>query len=403
MRADPDDRWAAVFGRIAVYSFLVALVTGVLLLPFFRPSMTPVVYHGPYRRLDGLTMSQAFQSALNISLNVRGGLLARQVHHWSADLFVAAVCLRLLRVFFRGRFQRPDWLIWVGLLLAGMLAGLSGDILPDDMLSGGSLSVLTGVILSVPVAGTHVATLIFGGSFPGHVIIPRAYWLHVAGLPVVLGALLLVSCRRARPPAVRVWRADPLLLFTGATLTLLGLAAQVNPVWLIGPYQPGSISAGSVPDWYLGFLDGALRIMPAWELPLGRNVLALDVLIPAVIVPGLFFTLLAAYPLLDDWIAGGRPLRGLLRPRPPDPAIRIGAGAAGITLYGLLWAAAANDEIAFHLQIPLEVVTWIFRILVLTGPAFAFALTKVICHAVQARRRDEATRGAETGRIVMTP
>jgi ubiquinol-cytochrome c reductase cytochrome b subunit len=174
VRADPDDRWAAVFGRIAVYSFLVTLVTGILLLAFFRPSMTPVVYHGSYRELDGLPMSRAYQSTLNISFDVRGGLLTRQVHHWSADVFVAAVCLRLVRVFFRGRFRRPDWLIWVSLLLAGMLGGLSGAILPDVMLSGGSLSVLAGVILSVPLVGTHLATLIFGGSFPGHAIIPRA-------------------------------------------------------------------------------------------------------------------------------------------------------------------------------------------------------------------------------------
>ena len=184
VRADPDDRWAAVFGRIAVYSFLVALVTGILLLPFFRPSMTPVVYHGSYRKLDGLTMSGAYQSVLNISFDVRGGLLIRQVHHWSADLFVAAVCLRLVRVFFRGRFwPRKNWLIWVGLLPAGMLAGWSGAILPDDMLSGGSLSLLSGVTLSLPVVGTHLAMLIFGGSFPGHVIILRAYWVHVVVLP----------------------------------------------------------------------------------------------------------------------------------------------------------------------------------------------------------------------------
>jgi ubiquinol-cytochrome c reductase cytochrome b subunit len=403
VHADPDDRWAATFGRIAVYSFLVALVTGILLLPFFRPSMTPVVYHGSYRKLDGLTMSRAYQSTLNISFDVRGGLLVRQVHHWSADLFVAAVCLRLIRVFFRGRFRRPDWLIWVSLLLAGMLAGLSGTILPDDMLSGGSLSVLTGVILSLPLVGTHVATLIFGGSFPGHAIIPRTYWLHVAVLPVVLGALLLLSYRSGRPRAVPVRRVDPLLPFTGAALAALGAAAQINPVWLFGPYQPGSISAGSVPDWYMGFLDGALRVMPAWELSISGHPLALDVLIPAVIVPGLFFTLVAAYPLLDGWIAGGRPPRGLLPPKPGDPANRIGAGVAGITLYGLLWAAAANDEIAYHLQVPLYTVTWVFRVLALTGPVLAFALTRMICHMTEARRQDEAEHGIETGRIVMSP
>ena len=130
VRADPDDRCAAVFGRIAVYSFLAALVSGILLLPFFQPSSSPVVYHGSYRELDGLTVSRAYQSTLNISFDVRGGLLIRQVHHWSADLFVAAVCLRLIRVFFRGRFRLPGWLIWVGLLLAGMLAGFSAPSCP---------------------------------------------------------------------------------------------------------------------------------------------------------------------------------------------------------------------------------------------------------------------------------
>jgi ubiquinol-cytochrome c reductase cytochrome b subunit len=411
LRADPDDRWAAAFGRIAGYSFAVALVTGLLLLPFFRPSMTPVVYHGSYGKLDGLTMSRAYQSALNISFDMRGGLLIRQVHHWSADLFVAAVCLRLIRVFFRGRIRLSQWLIWVGLLLAGLAAGLSGSILPDDMISGGSLSVLTGVLLSVPLVGTHTTMLIFGGAIPGHVIIARAYWLHIVVLPVVLGALLLASYRIARPRQVPVrpprrvprWRLDPLLPFTGATLVALGALAQINPVWLFGPYEPGSISAGSVPDWYMGFLDGALRIMPAWEISFGGGLLALDVLIPAVIVPGLFFTLIAAYPLLDRWITGERPPRGLLPPRSADTANRIGIGVAGITLYGLLWAAAANDEIAYHLQLSLYTVTWAFRILVLAGPVLTFALTRTISHAIQARRDDEAMHGVETGRIVMTP
>ena len=403
VRADPDDRWAAMFGRIAGYSFLVALVSGILLLPFFRPSMTPVVYHGSYRKLDGLTMSRAYQSTLNISFGVRGGLLIRQVHHWSADLFVAAVCLRLIRVFFRGRFRRPDWLIWVSLLLAGMLAGLSGAFLPDDMLSGGSLTVLTGVILSLPLVGTHAALLIFGGSFPGHVIIPRDYWVHIVVLPVVLGALLLLSYRSGRPRPARARRVDPMLPFTAGVLVLLGAAVQINPVWLYGPYEPGSISAGSVPDWYLGFLDGALRLMPGWEIPFGGHVLALDVLIPGVIVPGLFFTLVAAYPLIDGCIAGSRPPRGLLPPKPADPANRTGVGVAGITLYGLLWAAAANDEIAYHLQLPLYAVTWVFRVLVLIGPVLAFALTRMICHVAESRRRDEAEHGIETGRIVMTP
>jgi len=410
LRRDPEDRWAAVFGRIALYSFAVAVVTGVLLLPFFRPSMAPLTYRGSYRLLDGVTVSRAYQSVLAISFDVRGGLLIRQVHHWSADLFVAAICLRLLRTFFRGRFSgraRPGWLIWVTLLPVGMLTAYTGTLLPDDGLSSGSLSVITGVLQSLPLAGTHLVFWIFGGAPPGHQIIGRDYWVHILVLPALAGALLLASFR----PSLR-WprqvRLDPLLPFTCAVLVLLGAIAQINPVWIYGPYQPGSITAGAVPDWYMGFLDGALRLMPAWELTVAGHPLALGVLIPALVVPGLFFTCLfficlALYPLADRRIVGGRPPRGLLPPRPADPANRTAVGVAGVTLYGLLWAAAANDQIAYHLQIPLYTVTWIFRVLVLAGPTLAFGLTRVMCHAQADRRREEELHGRETGRIVRNP
>ena len=404
LRRDPEDRWAAVFGRIAGYSFAVAVVTGVLLLPFFRPSMADLVYHGSYRLLDGVTISQVYQSVLATSFNVRGGLLIRQVHHWSADVFVAAICLRLLRVFFRGRFcgrALPAWLIWVALLPLGMLAAYTGTILPDDMLSGGSLSVLTGVLLSVPVIGTHLVFAIFGGAPPGQQIIGRDYWVHILVLPALAGALLLAGFR---PPLrwPRRVRPDPLLLFTCGVLVLLGTLAQINPVWLIGPYQPGSISAGAVPDWYMGFLDGALRLMPAWQLSIAGHPLVLAVLVPALLLPGAFFTLLAAYPLLERRLTGGQALHHVLD-RPRDAATRTGLGAAGITFYGVLWAAAANDQIAYHLNLDLYAVTWFFRIAVLAGPPLAYIITQRICLGLTARERAEAEHGRPTGRIVMSP
>src|SRR5690348_7536573 len=278
LRRDPQDRWAGVFGRIAGYSFAVAVVTGIPLLPLFRPSMTALVYHGSYRLLDGVTMSRAYQSVLAISFDVRGGLLIRQVHHWSANLFVAAVILRLLRTFFRGRFSGralPDWLIWVTLLPLGMLAAYTGTILPDDGLSGGSLSVITGVLESIPLLGTHVVYWIFGGAPPGHQVIGRAYWVHILVLPILAGGLLLAglrtSPRRPRPAGKRRLRIDPLLPVTAGALVLLGTVAQINPVWLIGPAQAGSISSGAAPDWYMGFLDGALRIMPPWEISIAGH------------------------------------------------------------------------------------------------------------------------------------
>ncbi len=405
LRRDPDDRWAAAFGQVAAYTFAVAAVTGVLLLPFFRPSMDTLVYHGSYSELDGVPVSQAYRSVLAITFDVRGGLLIRQVHHWSADLFVAAICLRVLRALFRGRFSGRalrDWLIWVTLLPLGMLAAYTGTILPDDGLSGGSLSVITGVLLSVPVIGTHLVTWIFGGAPPGDVIIGRDYWVHILVLPVLAGTLLLLSLWPSprRPAGLR---PAPLLLFTGAVLVLLGTVAQINPVWLIGPYQPGSISSGAAPDWYMGFLDGALRIMPAWELSVAGHPLALGVLLPGLVVPALFFTALAFYPFADRWILGGRPPRGLLPSKPADPVNRTAAGVAGVAFYGLLWAASANDQIAYHLHLDLYTVTWTFRVLVLAGPALAVLLTRVIGHGLADRRRDQERHGRETGRIAMNP
>jgi ubiquinol-cytochrome c reductase cytochrome b subunit len=254
----------------------------------------------------------------------------------------------------------------------------------------------------VPLAGTYLVFWIFGGAPPGHEIIVRDYWVHILVLPALAGLLLWLSFRptlrwrRGAPPA-------PLFLFTCAVLVLLGAAAQINPVWLIGPYQPGSISSGAAPDWYMGFLDGALRIMPAWDVSLAGHPLVLGIVVPGLLLPALFFTGVALYPVADRWIAGRRLPRGLLPPRQADPANRIAAGTAGVTFYVLLWAAAANDQIADHLHLDLYTVTWCFRVLVLTGPVLAFILARVACRFLSERRRDEELHGRETGRIVMTP
>ena len=406
------DRWSSLFGQVAVYSFAVTAVTGVFLLFFYRPGMTQVPYHGSYRPLDGLPMSGAYRSTLDISFDVRGGLLIRQIHAWAALLFIAAVCLHLLRLYFTGAFRRPrglNWVIWVTLLVLGMVAGESGAILPDDLMSSGSLNVIQGVTLSIPVAGTRLMLWIFGAGFPGHEIISRAYWLHVAVLPAVMVVLLAVLWRRGRAAVTPV--SVVMFWFTCAALALLGTFAQINPVWLAGPYQPGSISAGVVPGWYMGFVDGALRIMPAWEIGVAGHPLALDILVPAILMPGVFFTALAAYPLLDRRLTGGRagggraggPAVGRFPDRPRDAATRTAIGAAGITFYGLLWAAAANDEIALHARLPLYAVVWFFRVAVLAGPVLAYEVTRRMCLGLARRDRDEAEHGRETGRIVMSP
>ncbi len=417
------DYWLLLFGEIALYSFVVLAATGVYLAVFFDPAMKRVAYHGLYGPLRGVPVSKAYGSVLHLSFDVRGGLLIRQIHHWAALIFVAAVCLHLLRLFFTGAFRRPrrlTWLIGVTLLPLGMAAGWTGTILPDDMLSGGSLGLLQGVLQSIPLVGTHLTLGLFGGDIPGHQIIPRLYWLHVLLLPAAIAGLfalqrwlirrreharLLVSARsgpRGSSQRTPVATSAAMCFATCGVLALLGTLAQVNPIWLYGPYRPGATTAGAVPDWYMGFLDGALRIMPAWELEVAGHPLTLAVLVPAIIVPGAFLALLAAYPLLERRLTGDRGVH-LLLDRPRDAAARTAVGAAGITFYGLLWAAAANDQIADHIGLDLYAVTWFFRAAVFIGPLLAYALTRRICLSLTGREREEAEHGRETGLVVMSP
>jgi ubiquinol-cytochrome c reductase cytochrome b subunit len=440
LRQARSGRWPFLFAEIALYDLVVLAATGSYLAVFFSPSMTRVSYHGSYGPLRGVPVSQAYESALHISLDMPGGLLIRQIHQWAALIFVAAVCLQLLQLFFTGEFRRPrrlHWLIWVALLPLGMAEGWTGSILPDDMLSGGSLSLLQAVLQSIPVVGTHLMLWVFGGAVPGQQIIPRFYWLHFVVLPLVMIGLLLLARRLARrtglirqpgslsPPGSgrgSGWQglvrhgpgrrglvqhpalATSLAMFfaTCGVLTMLGTFTQIDPIWSIGPYQPGATTSGAVPDWYMGFLDGALRVMPGWEVMIAGHPLTLAVLVPALIVPGAFFTLLAAYPLLESWLTGDHGLH--LRPdRPRDVVTRTAIGVAGMTFYGVLWAAAANDQLAYHFHLDLFTVTWAFRVAVFGGPVLAFALTRWICLGLRGREREEAEHGQETGRIVMSP
>ncbi|MEU5879071.1 cytochrome b N-terminal domain-containing protein [Spirillospora sp. NPDC047279] len=419
-RRSTADHWTFLFGEIAVYTFAVLLVTGAFLTVFFDPSMERVVYDGSYTPLKGVPMTEAYRSTLDIGFEVRGGLLVRQAHHWAALVFIAAITLQLLRMFFTGAYRRPrglNWLIWITLLLLGMAAGVTGSILPDDMLSGGSLGLIQGVTQSIPLIGTDLTWLLFGGDFPGDAIIPRFYWAHVLLLPGAMIGLFLLRRRLIRKnghthfagpgaggagaTAVPAGTSVALFLATAGVLTFLGAFVQINAIWQFGPYKPGDITAGAVPGWYMGFLDGAIRIMPGWEFDVAGHPLTLAVLVPALVVPGAFFTVLAAYPALERRLTGDNAVHHFLD-RPRDAATRTGVGAAGITFYGLLWAAAANDQIAYNFHLSLFAVTWFFRIAVFAAPVLAFVVTQRICLFLTAREREEALHGRETGRIVMS-
>ncbi|HEX4657496.1 MAG TPA: cytochrome b, partial [Streptosporangiaceae bacterium] len=277
------DHWTFLLGEIALYSFIILLLTGTFLTLWFQPSMTDVVYHGSYTHLNGVHMSQAYASTLNISFDVRGGLLMRQIHHWAADLFVAAIMVHMLRIFFTGAYRKPretNWLIGIVMLTLALLEGLFGYSLPDDLLSGTGLRILEGVLLSIPLVGTYLTFFLFGGPFPGHLIIPRLYIIHVLLIPGLLLALISAHLfimfwqKHTQMPGKGrtntnvvgaptypyfMAKTGAFFLFIFGALALASTFVQINPIWLYGPYTPVGISAGSQPDFYMGMLEGTLR------------------------------------------------------------------------------------------------------------------------------------------------
>jgi quinol-cytochrome oxidoreductase complex cytochrome b subunit len=421
------DHWSFLLGEIALYSFAIILLTGVFLTFFFKPSMTDVVYNGSYANLRGVRMSEAYASTLNISFDIRGGLLMRQIHHWSTIIFLAAIVVHMLRNFFTGAFRKPreiNWVIGVVLFMLVLLNGLFGYSLPDDLLSGTGLRILEGVILSIPVVGTYLTMFLFGGEFPGQELIPRLFTIHVLLIPGLLLALIplhavVLTWRHTHTQfpgkgstnrtvrgypffPVFIGKTTAFFLWVLAVTTLLATFFQINPVWLFGPYDPAAISAGSQPDWYMGFMEGALRIMPAWEINLLGHTLPMSVIVPALVIPGGLFTGLALYPFLERWVTGDREIHHLLD-RPRDVPARTGLGAAGCMFYGLLWAAGGNDILANTFHVPLYGTTWFFRFAVILGPVIAYIAAYRICLGLQRRERHLIEHGVETGIVKLLP
>jgi ubiquinol-cytochrome c reductase cytochrome b subunit len=426
MRKVFPDHWSFMLGEIALWSFVLLLLTGTFLALFFVPSSAPVVYHGSYVKLDGLTVSQAYQSTLNISFDVRAGLLMRQIHHWAADLFMAALTIHMLRVFFTGAYRKPrevNWLIGIGLFTLGLLEGLFGYSLPDDQLSGAGLRIFEGVLQGIPIVGTYGAFFLFGGSFPGDSIIPRLYILHVFLIPGLILALIaahlfiMVHQKHTQMPAKGntennvvgqpffpyfMAKGGAWFFFIFAALALLATFAQINPIWLYGPYSPVQISSASQPDFYMGILEGSLRVMPAWEWNFLGHTISFSVLIPAAIPFGLIFTGAGLWPFFEQWATGDRSWHNI-NDRPRNAPIRTATGIAAVVFYGVLWAEGANDVISDFLSVPLYTVTWIARVLVFVGPAVAFYVTRRICLGLQRQDTELLEHGLETGIIRQMP
>ncbi|MGW5189538.1 cytochrome bc1 complex cytochrome b subunit [Kribbella sp. NPDC004138] len=408
------DHWSLLFGQIAFYSFVVIMISGLVLMVDYKPSVEPVVYDGPYGPLRGTEMSRALDSTLAITFETRAGLLVRQVHHWATLIMVAAITLHLLQLFFTAAFRRPrrlNWLVVFGLLVLTLGACLTGTSLPDDMASGTSLAVLDGVLQATPFVGSALSHLLFGGEFPGDVI-SRFYPLHVVVLPVAIIALFVLLALRkpVKQPAekpqrtagrVDVVKSAGLFCFVGGVSLVMAATATINPVWLYGPADPADTSAGVGPAWYLAFLDGSLRLAPGWEVVWWGKTISLAVLLPVALCT-LFLLLVAVYPFIEERVTGDRSDHYELE-RPRANPTRTGIGVAGIVFYGVLWAAAGADTIAVQFHLSFNTLLRLFQILLIVGPPAALFLTRRVCLGLQQQEQEIATHGIETGRIVRRP
>jgi ubiquinol-cytochrome c reductase cytochrome b subunit len=419
------DHWSFLLGEVALYSFIVLLISGVFLTLFFVPSMAETHYEGPWAAMNGVEMSEAFASTLRLSFEVRGGLLMRQIHHWAALIFMASIVTHMMRVFFTGAFRKPrelNWVLGFTLMILGLAAGFSGYSLPDDVLSGNGLRITDGVVRSIPIIGSYLSYFIFGGEFPGQDLVPRLFTVHVLLVPALILALigahlfLVFLHKHTQYPGsgrtntnvvgyplwpVYVAKAGGFFFIVFGVIALMGATMTINPVWNYGPYDPSPVSAGAQPDWYMLFLEGALRLMPGQgtEWVIGGYTLSLNVLIPAVVIPGILFTLLAAYPFVEAFVTGDKGEQHILD-RPRNRPFRTAFGVAILTAFLVLVLAGSNDLIAAHFFLSLNDLIRVFRFLFFAAPIFAFWITKRICLSLQRKDRELVLHGHETGRIV---
>lgn len=420
------EHWSFMLGEMAMWSFAVLLLSGTFLTLWFQPSQAEVVYNGSYAPLKGLEMSTAYASTLDISFDIRGGLLMRQVHHWSAMIFIAAMMFHMLRIFFTGAFRKPrelNWCLGLGLLMLGILEGFAGYSLPDDLLSGTGLRIADGIMRSVPIIGSYVEFFVFGGEFPGEVIVARMYIAHVFLIPgliaamIVMHLMLILYHKHTQFPGpgrrddnvvgyplmpVYAAKAGGFFLTVFGFTTLLAATIQINPIWTYGAYNPSEVTAGSQPDWYMGFAEGGLRMMPNIEFPIWNQTISLNVFVPGALLLPLLFLVLGAWPFIENWITGDTREHHVLD-RPRNAPTRTALGVAGVVAFAVLWIGGGNDIIASKFRLDVFHLTRVLQVAQFVLPWLAYLATKRICIGLQHADKDRVGHGYETGIIERTP
>jgi ubiquinol-cytochrome c reductase cytochrome b subunit len=411
------DHWSFLLGEVALYAFVVLVATGTYLALFFEDSRSKVVYHGGYAPLQGQEMSHAYRSVVEISTTVKAGLLIRQTHHWAADVFVAAIVLHMLRIFFTGAYRKPRELTyWIGLSMLGaaLLEGYLGYSLVDDLLSGMGLAIGYSVAVSLPFIGANLASLIWDGPFPGkHDFFARMYIAHVFLLPALIAVLLaahlaLVALkhhtqfRRERRQTERKIVGVPtfpgqtprslgLFLATAGILFLLGGLVQINPIWQWGPYHTYASTNGAQPDWYLGWLIGALRLVPGFDVSIGHYTLVPNPFWGGALFPLVAFAFAYAWPFIERRFTGDYGYHNVLD-RPRDAPWRTAIGVGVFTWISLVFLAGASDRVTVMFDLSYIGQIWFYRVLVWVGPFVAGLIAYRVCIELQRGERVEHER-----------
>jgi cytochrome b-561 len=378
-----------LLGEVALFCFLLLVFSGVFLGFFFEPSITEVEYEGSVAEYQGEELPESFVSVLNITYDVPFGMLIRRMHHWAAHLMVASMALHMLRVFFTGAYRNPrepNWLVGTGLAGVTMFAAYTGYALPFDEFASTAVGIGYNVTLSVPLVGETLAHLAFGGSFPSSATIPRFYFLHVLVLPAVIAGLIgvhmLILVRQKHTEARRdedvpapdtdrddataadggrVARDDDsvvvglpavpnqvavsavVFFLTLATLSLLAGFLPVHNIAEYGPNDPASTPSLIMPDWFLMWGYGFLKLTPSW---VSFDVLGVHIsaeFVGGLALPAVVFGVVALWPFIDS---EDEPVH--FTADPLDRPFQTGVGVAGV-VFVMLASIAGMDVIVADL------------------------------------------------------
>jgi ubiquinol-cytochrome c reductase cytochrome b subunit len=399
------DHWTFMMGEIALYAFMYLVLSGIYLSFFFEATTVKTVYHGTYAPLDGSEVSAAYASAIQLSWDIRLGLVMRQSHHWAALIFCGAIVVHMCRIFFTGAFRRPreiNWLVGVTLMLLAFVNDFAGYSLPDDLLSGTGLRVANAIMLSIPVIGSWLSFIVFGGEFPGEAIVRRLYVAHILLVPALIAALIalhmiiLVKQKHSQFPGPgrtdtnvvgsRLWpgyavRSIGLFAAVFSACLFLGGLVQINPIWLWGPFEPGSAISPAQPDFPVGWVDGALRMWVPWE-PVIFGWKLPTVFLPGAFLPLMTFVILYLYPFIERRFTKDRLAHQVLQ-RPRDVPGRMAFGVWSLTFLLMCLAAFSDDVISRYTGIPVYTLLAVFQIATCVLPFITGLIAFVLARALR--------------------